>query len=148
MDRTEIAKELFLSGYNCSQAVFAAFGDLTGIDKETSLKIASPFGGGIGRMREVCGAFSGMLMAFGALYGNPNANDNEAKQKNYKTVQDFAEEFKSRCGSIICREILKNPPSDPVPTPRNEKFYKERPCVRMVMTATDILENYIINNKK
>ena len=146
MDRAEKVKEYFLSGYNCSQAVFMAFCDLTELDKEKAAKISAPFGGGMGRMREVCGAVSGMLMVFGALYGNTDPSDRNAKHEHYKTVQELADKFKERSGSIICREILKNPSSDPSPTPRSESFYKERPCVQMVVTAAEILDEYIKNH--
>ncbi len=138
-----MAKENFLSGYNCSQSVVLAFSDLTGVDKDTLLKLSSPFGGGMGRMREVCGAVSGMYIVLGLLEGYSDNKAYEQKKELYKTVQELAERFKVQNGSIICREVLKNPSSSPEPTIRDENFYKERPCVKMVMTAADILENYL-----
>lgn len=144
MDHSITAAELFLGGCNCSQAVFLAFTDLTGLDRKTAAKIAAPFGGGMGRMREVCGAVSGMFMVLGCLYGYDEDVENDAqKRQHYKDVQALAGKFREECGSIICREILKNPPSDPNPTPRTEEFYKKRPCARMVMTAARLLDEFI-----
>ncbi len=144
MDHSYKAGELFLTGSNCSQAVLLAFNDLTGLDDKTALRISSPFGGGIGRMREVCGAVSGMYMVLGLLYGYEEPGEKDANKKAlYKDVQALAEKFRSECGSILCREILKNPPSDPNPSPRTAEFYKQRPCARMVMTAARILDEYI-----
>lgn len=144
MDHSYKAGELFLTGSNCSQAVLLAFNDLTGLDDKTALRISSPFGGGIGRMREVCGAVSGMYMVLGLLYGYEEPGEKDANKKAlYKDVQALAEKFRSECGSILCREILKNPPSDPNPSPRTAEFYKQRPCARMVMTAARILDAYI-----
>lgn len=144
MDHSITAAELFLGGCNCSQAVFLAFTDLTGLDRKTAAKIAAPFGGGMGRMREVCGAVSGMFMVLGCLYGYDEDVESDAqKRQHYKDVQALAGKFREECGSIICREILKNPPSDPNPTPRTEEFYKKRPCARMVMTAARLLDEFI-----
>ena len=141
-DHSIRAGELFLAGYNCSQSVVVAFCDLTGLSEEFSAKLSSSFGGGMGRMREVCGAVSGMLTVAGLLYGY-GAPDDAAKKAHYTLVQALAGQFRDEHGSIICREILKNPPSDPNPTPRTAEFYKTRPCARMVMTAARILDEYI-----
>ena len=141
-DHSIRAGELFLAGYNCSQSVVVAFCDLTGLSEEFSAKLSSSFGGGMGRMREVCGAVSGMLTVAGLLYGY-GAPDDAAKKAHYTLVQALAGQFRDEHGSIICREILKNPPSDPTPTPRTAEFYKTRPCARMVMTAARILDEYI-----
>ena len=143
MDRGEKAAELFLQGYNCAQAVAIAFCDMTGLEPKFAAKMASSFGGGMGRMREVCGAVSGMLMVAGLLYGYDGPDEGEAKMEHYKLVQELAGQFREKAGSIVCREILKNPPSDPVPSPRTEEYYRQRPCVRMVYTAANILEQYI-----
>lgn len=145
MDHPNRAAELFTGGYNCAQAVAAAFSDVTGIDEAASARLASSFGGGMGRMREVCGAVSGMLMVVSQLYGYDHP-DPAAQKQCYAIVQDLAEKFRQQAGSIICREILKNPPSDPAPTPRTEEFYKQRPCVRMVIIASQILDEYIDQN--
>ena len=146
MDHGLKAAELFLSGYNCAQAVAVAFTDVTGLTEQQAAKMASAFGGGMGRMREVCGAVSGMLMVTGILYGyDPTAGD-DVKQAHYALVQKLAGQFREEVGSIICRELLQNPPSDPNPTPRTKEFYEKRPCARFVMLATKILEDYIREN--
>ena len=142
MDHSIYAAELFLEGYNCAQAVAVAFCDVTGMNKEQAAKLASSFGGGMGRMREVCGAVSGMLMVAGQLYGYA-APDQAAQMEHYALVQELAGKFREQAGSIICREILKNPPSDPKPTPRTEEFYKQRPCTRLVILSAQILDEYI-----
>lgn len=137
------AAELFLQGYNCAQSVAIAFSDVTGLDKGLSAKLASSFGGGMGRLREVCGAISGMLMVTGYLYGYDTPEEAEVKKGHYALVQQLAGQFREQAGSIICREILNNPPSDPNPSPRTEAYYKTRPCTRMVMLAAQILDAYI-----
>ena len=148
MDHSIKAGELFLSGASCSQAVVVAFEDVTGLDHITSLKVASSFGGGIGRMREVCGAVSGMLMVAGLLYGYEDPGEDDVNKKaHYQLVQELAGKFREQAGSIVCREILKNPPSDPNPTPRTAEFYAKRPCARMVILAAKILDEYIQTRK-
>ena len=143
MDHSMKAVELFKGGCNCAQAVAVAFSDVTGLDEKTSARVASAFGGGIGRMREVCGAVSGMFMVLGLLYGYDDPKDDAGKKALYQEVQALAEQFRQENGSIICREILKNPPSDPIPTPRTESFYQMRPCDRMVYTAARLVEEFI-----
>ena len=143
MDHVTLAAELFLEGFNCAQAVAVAFCDVTGMDKQTAAKLASPFGGGMGRMREVCGAVSGMYMVLGALYGYDNSDADSKKKEIYIEVQELAEKFRAENGSIICREILKNPPSDPNPSPRTAEYYAKRPCAKMVMTAARLMEEFI-----
>ena len=144
MDHGEKAAELFVSGSNCAQAVAVAFCDVTGMDPSAAAKLSSSFGGGMGRMREVCGAVSGMLMVLGALYGydDPGEQD-QAKKAHYAAVQALAGKFRERNGSILCRELLENPPSDPNPTPRTAEFYKKRPCARLVVCAAELLDAYI-----
>ena len=143
MNHVERAVELFVEGYNCAQAVAAAFGDLTGLDEKTAARMASCFGGGMGRMREVCGAVSGMLMVAGVLYGYDDPKTTKEKRELYAQVQAMAGQFREELGSIVCRDLLKNPPSDPNPTPRTEQFYKDRPCARMVATAARIMDEFI-----
>jgi len=144
MDHSIKAGELFLTGSNCAQAVVLAFSDVTGLDERTAKRLSASFGGGIGRMREVCGAVSGMMMVLGLLYGYEEPGEKDCNKKaHYQVVQQLAGRFREECGSIICREILKNPPSDPNPTPRTAEFYAKRPCARMVMTAARILDEYI-----
>ncbi len=143
MERDLYAAELFLNGYSCSQAVAIAFCDVTGLERDYCARLASSFGGGMGRMREVCGAVSGMLLVAGLLYGYDSPDDDKQKMEHYSRVQELAGKFREQVGSIVCREILKNPPSDPNPTPRTAEYYKQRPCARMVVLATRILEDYI-----
>ena len=143
MDHSILAAELFLQGYNCAQAVAVAFTDVTGMDKKEAAKLAAPFGGGMGRMREVCGAVSGMLMVLGTLYGYDNADADSKKKELYQQVQALAEQFREENGSIICRDLLKNPPSDPNPSPRTAEYYAKRPCARMVMTAARLMDEFI-----
>ena len=143
MDHGLYAAELFLQGYNCAQSVAVASSDVTGLTPEFSARIASSFGGGMGRMREVCGAVSGMLMVAGVLYGYDDPKTTKEKRELYAQVQAMAGQFREELGSIVCRDLLKNPPSDPNPTPRTEQFYKDRPCARMVETAARIMDAFI-----
>lgn len=143
MDHGMKAAELFLQGYNCAQSVMAAYCDRTGLTPDYAAKLSSSFGGGMGRMREVCGAVSGMLMVAGLLYGYDTPGDDTVKKEHYELVQRLAADFRQEAGSIICREILKNPPSDPNPTPRTAEFYRTRPCARMLVLAGQVLDAYI-----
>lgn len=145
MTHSEKAAELFTHGYNCSQAVFAAFCDVTGMDEKTALKLSSSFGGGMGRLREVCGAVSGAFMVAGMLFGYDSYDDDISKKEHYALIQDIAKRFKERNNSIICRELIQGLAKDtlPTPTPRNIEFYKTRPCLRFVMDAADILDDII-----
>ena len=143
MDHGIKAAELFLSGYNCSQSVAVAFHKEMGLTERQAAKLASAFGGGMGRMREVCGAVSGMLLVLSQLYGYDTPGDDASKKVLYTHVQALAGQFREENGSIICREILKNPPSDPNPTPRTADFYAKRPCAKMVMTAGMLLDRFM-----
>ena len=143
--RVERAKELFKKGYNCSQAVFAACADIYGIEDEAlALRLAASFGGGIGRMRQTCGAACGMFMLAGLENGSAIEGDAEGKMQNYALVQELAEKFKKENGSLICAELLgiAPKPQEPTPEARTEEYYKKRPCVEMVANAVRIfLEN-------
>ena len=143
------AAELFLSGYNCAQAVFGAFCDVTGLEFEEAMKMASSFGGGMGRMREVCGAVSAMFLAAGILYGYGDTGEDGAKAEHYKRIQAMAEEFRSQHGTIVCRELIASLKKDasPVPEARTEKYYKERPCAAFVRTAAECLDRLIRENR-
>ena len=143
MDHGIKAAELFLSGYNCAQSVAVAFHEELGLTEGQAAKMASAFGGGMGRMREVCGAVSGMLLVLSCLYGYDTPGDDASKKVLYTQVQELAAKFREENGSIICREILKNPPSDPNPTPRTADFYAKRPCAKMVMTAARLMEEFL-----
>ncbi len=137
------AAELFLNGYNCAQAVAVAFCDVTGLDADFTAKTISAFGGGMGRLREVCGAVSGMFFVLGHLYGYDTPGDDTVKMKLYQQVQALAGQFREKNGSIVCREILGNPPTDPAPCPRTAEYYAKRPCARMVKTAADLMDAFI-----
>lgn len=141
----EKASELFIKGYNCAQAVFAAFCDVTGYDEKSALLISSSFGAGMGRMREVCGALSGMFMAAGVLYASDDSDDSEAKKAHYERIQELAAEFRKRHETIICRELLKelSVTTSPAPDARTAEYYKARPCLQFVVTAAEILDDYI-----
>ncbi|MBR3269269.1 MAG: C_GCAxxG_C_C family protein [Oscillospiraceae bacterium] len=144
-DHEKRACELFSSGCNCAQAVLTAFSDVTGLDEETSMRISSSFGAGMGRMREVCGTCSGMFMAAGLLYGLSPGFDDREKAAHYARIQELAAQFKEEHGSLICRELLKGlkVTSTPTPDARTEEYYKVRPCIRFVRTAVRILEKYL-----
>lgn len=145
MNRIEKAGQYFLDGYNCAQSVTMAFAQELNMDEKTAARIASGFGGGFGRQREVCGAVSGMVMVASYLYGY-DAPDPEKQASCYQMIQTLCQQFKEKNNSIICRDILKNPPSDPTPSPRTAEYYAQRPCARMVMVATEILEEYLNKN--
>ena len=145
MDYGARAKENFLNGYNCCQAVFLACTDELGLDTETRAKIASSFGGGMGGMRQVCGAVSGMLMALGLHRGYTDPKDKEGKAAQYEVIRALADEFKRENGSIICRELLgldENFKPKP-PEERTEAYYKKRPCGELCRHAAEILEAYL-----
>ncbi len=147
--RSEKAQQLFKEGYNCSQAVFGAFSDDIGMELKSALRIASSFGGGMGRLREVCGAVSGMFMVAGIIFGYDEPKDTEAKKEHYQLIQELAERFKETNGSIVCRELLGlgKGPDNPTPEARTESYYKKRPCAEYVKCAAEIMEQYI-NEKK
>lgn len=150
MSKGEIAKKLFLEGYNCSQAVSMAFADEMGIDKEIVAKLASGFGGGIGRMREVCGTVSGIAMVMSMLYGYDDPKDNSQKAELYSRIQILGEQFKKDNGSVVCRELLSLDQKGfdaPTPENRTDAYYKKRPCPELVEYAADILEEYLTKNK-
>ena len=149
--RVEKAKTLFHQGFNCSQAVFAACADIYGIEDETlALRLAASFGGGIGRMRQTCGAACGMFMLAGLENGSAIEGDAEGKKQNYALVQDLAAKFQAENGSLICSELLgiAPKPQEPTPEARTEAYYQKRPCVEMVASAVRIfLENYELSIK-
>lgn len=143
MEHGKIAEELFLSGYNCAQSVTVAFCDLTGFDRDYAARLSSPFGGGMGRMREVCGAVSGMFIVLGHLYGYDTVGDDTDKKRLYEQVQQLAEKFRSQAGSIICRDILKDAASDPTPSARTAEYYASRPCAKMVRLGARLMDEFI-----
>lgn len=141
MTYKEKAEALFKQGYNCSQAVLLTFSDQLGLDKETALKLSSSFGGGMGRLREVCGAVSSMFMVAGLKNGYTDPCDQTAKKEHYALIQRLAEEFKKENGSIVCRELLglANGPDSPNASPRTEEYYKKRPCGELCGIAAEIV---------
>ena len=141
--RVKKAADLFEKGYNCAQAVTVAFCDLIGMTEQQAAMAASSFGGGFGRQREVCGAVSGMCLVLGMLEGYHDPNDQQGKMEQYALVQKLCGMFREEAGSILCREILKNPDTLPKPELRTPEYYNTRPCARMVYLAADILEEYL-----
>jgi C_GCAxxG_C_C family probable redox protein len=142
------AKELFKDGYNCSQAVLGAFCDDLNLDFESAMRMASSFGGGMGRLREVCGAVSGLFLAVGLKFGYSSPIDIDAKAKHYELIQQLAEKFKEKNGSIICRELLnvgENKESH-IPEKRTEMYYKKRPCAELVEDAAEIFEELLMSS--
>ena len=146
MTRKEKAMQSFLDGYNCCQCMMLAFEDLLTIDLDTALKISSPFGGGMGRLREVCGSVSGMFMVLGYIYGYDSPKDNAGKKDLYAHIQELARRYEEANGSIICRELLGlNVQHDTAtPSERTPEYYAKRPCAAKIGSAAEILENYLL----
>ncbi|MGL5317710.1 MAG: C-GCAxxG-C-C family protein [Bacteroidales bacterium] len=149
-DRVEKAVAYFKEGYNCSQAVFMAYADLFDIQPELAKAIPTSMGGGMGRLREVCGAVSGMFLLVSLKYPVLKGDDKETKKKNYTTVQQLAEVFTKKNGSIVCRELLQLDVKTQEPTPedRTETYYKRRPCVEYVADAARIFGEMLTENDK
>ena len=144
MNHADRAEQLFTEGYNCAQAVFGAFSEDVHLPPDTMMKLSSSFGGGMGRMREVCGAVSGMLMAAGLLYGYAGPEEGAVKADHYARIRELAEAFRERQSSIICREILgKRAEVGRTPEKRTKEYYASRPCVLCVRDAAEILEKYM-----
>lgn len=142
MMKGELAKSYFMQGYNCSQSVAMAFSEEMKMDIEQVKRLTIGFGGGMGRMREVCGAVSGMTFVISALY-------DEEKGDIYKRVQHVAGKFSEENGTFVCRELLGldiKGADDPIPEKRTKQYYKKRPCAELVELAGNILEEYLSNN--
>ncbi len=139
----ELAKANFKNGYNCSQAVLMAFAEELGIDAAQAAKLAQPFGAGMGGLREVCGAVSGMFMCAGLKFGG-----NPDKKAHYMLIQEMAEKFKELSGgSIICRDLLGLSQSDKsCAAPRTPEYYKKRPCVELVGDAAGIFADMLLKS--
>ncbi len=144
MDHGKQAAELFLQGYNCAQAVVIAFCDVTGMEPEFAARLSSSFGGGIGRMREVCGAVSGMAMVLGLLYGYESPEDIQSKKEHYVRIQEISGKFRDCYGSVVCKQLLKNASTDPTPEARTQEYYNVRPCAGFVYLAGKLLDEYIL----
>ena len=149
MSRREAAMKNFRSGYNCSQSIVKAFADLLPADEQMLLKMASSFGGGMGRLREVCGSVSGMFMVAGLLYGYDGPETGQVKADHYARIQELAHRFEEKHGSIVCRELLNLGirHDSPVPEARTKEYYKKRPCAEIIGDAAEILEQYIIKEQ-
>lgn len=147
-DHSKIAAELFCNGCNCSQAVLVAFAEDCGMDKVTAMRLSSSFGGGMGRLREVCGAVSGMFMVAGLLEGYVTEDGKEKKDAHYTRIQELAKEFTDIHGTYICKNLLGSlgKSTSPVSDPRTAEYYKVRPCVKFVITASEILDKHFFNN--
>lgn len=140
-DRTAQAVDYFKEGYNCAQSVAMAYSDVFKLDMETVKQISAPFGGGMGRLREVCGAATGMFMILGMQYPASDPTDMKAKEDNYAAVQRTAAKFKERLGSYLCADLLKIEckPQEVTPSDRNTEYYATRPCALCVAVGAEIL---------
>ena len=145
MSRADKAEELFRQGCNCSQSVFVAFCDVLGMDEKAALRLSSTFGGGMGKLREVCGAVTGAFMVLGVLYGYDDVTSQEEKVRTYKMIQDFASDYKEEKGTIICRELLGLKEGEDLPEPaiRTEEYYQTRPCIGACRYAAELVERVI-----
>lgn len=145
MTHGEKAEQNFRRGYNCAQSVLLAFGDITGLDDRTAAMLSSSFGGGLGRLRELCGTVSGAAMVLGLVKGYADPDDHEGKKAHYHRVQEFARRFREKNGSIICRDLLSGVQtvegSDP--EQRTEAYYKKRPCPALCRCAAEILDEML-----
>ena len=148
MTRGEKAKALFEQGYNCAQSMVLAFSDKVDMDEKTLTKLASSFGGGMGRLREVCGAVSGMFIVAGLLYGYDTPETGEIKHTHYARIQKLAGDFEKEHGSIVCRTLLglDTVHDDAAPSPRTSEYYAKRPCGGFIEDAANILDKYIKEN--
>ena len=148
MTHRTLAEQNFENGYNCAQAVLLAFSDLTGLEEKIALSLASSFGGGMGRMREVCGAVSGMFMVAGLLYGGNTTESRQEKTAHYARIQMLAAQFREKNGSYLCRELLAGvqTTTGAAPEARTAEYYKKRPCKLLCGDAAELLDRYILEN--
>lgn len=146
--RVDKATATFEEGYTCAQSVFATYADLFGMDRETALKLSSPMGGGIGRMREVCGAVSAMALLAGLKEGNANPENEEGKERIYLLTRQLAGKFREQFGTIICRELLgiEGMEESARPSERTQQYYEERPCPRLIAAAAGIIEEILLKD--
>lgn len=147
-ERVALARQYFESGYNCAQAVVMAYNDIMSLTADEAAKIAAPFGGGMGRMREVCGTVSAMTMLAGAIMPSFDPKNMEERKANYALVQEFAAAFRNENGDIVCRRLLGLEPRDEqketaMPSERTAEYYRKRPCVEYVATAARIVGEYL-----
>lgn len=146
--RVEDAVRTFESGYNCAQSVFATYADIFGIDKETALKLSSPMGAGVGRMREICGTVCGMAMLAGLKEGNTDPENDEGKERIYSLVREMSDKFRDENGTIICRELLGKTRREQSARPekRTREYYTDRPCSRLVASASRLIEEMLLED--
>ena len=149
-DRIQRAVELFMQGYGCCQSVVCAFADLYGLDEEMAFRIAAGFGGGVGRMRMMCGTVSALVILAGLERGQTRGEDREGKMACYQLVRELLETFKQRNGSIICADLLqmqgvKAETNTAQPDERNAEYYRVRPCARKVESAARVFAEYLSN---
>lgn len=138
------AARLFREGCNCAQSVFLAYSDLTGMDRDTAIRVSASFGGGMGRLREVCGGVTGAIMALGMICAPLDPSDQALKAEHYRRVQAVAERFREKNGTIICRELLGSMAgTGHVPAARTDEYYKKRPCEQMVRDGAAALEEVL-----
>ena len=145
MRRSEIAKNNFMRGLNCCQSVFCAFCDLTGLDEKTAMKLSAPLGGGVGRMREICGAVSAMMLVLGSVFYDADHPTTEEKSALYAIEQELAGRFREKYGSIVCRDLLRGIISDDAPAAeeRTAEYYAKRPCPEICAEAAALLEEFL-----
>ncbi len=148
--RADEAYGLFMQGYTCSQSLFAAFADIFGFDRETALRTAAGLGGGIGRMREVCGVVTAASLVIGLMYGATDGSDKNSKAFTYEKVREFAERFRKEKGTISCRELLGLDKAEEshIPEERTAEYYAVRPCPEITRTAALILEDMVAEYEK
>ena len=144
MDKRAYAQSLFSQGYNCAQAVLLAFQEEAGLDWDTAARLASSFGAGMGRLREVCGAVSAMFMVIGLRFGYATADQPEEKAAHYRRIQFLAQQFREKRETLICRELLQGVPTTAgvVPEERTREYYARRPCRDIIGDAAEILERF------
>ncbi len=149
MTHSQKAQDYFLQGYNCAQSVFTAFIDVTHVEEKEALKISAAFGGGIGRLRETCGAVSGMALVISHLKGYTTAQNQQEKSDFYALIQRVIAPFEQKAGSFVCRDLLKllENRSTPIVPLRDEKYYKERPCLGLVVLAAQLLDEWLQNEE-
>lgn len=149
MDYSKKAVELFNKGYNCSQAIVLAFKDILNIDEESLKSLSSSFGGGVSRLREICGCVSGMSIVLGLLYGNYDVNNNELKSKHYALIQKLSLKFKDEMKSYICADLLNlnRKPSSPIAEVRSKIYYETRPCGKYIAYMAKLIQKEIENHE-
>lgn len=150
-NKEQLARNYFKQGYNCAQSVFLAYAKDYGFDKTTALKLSSSFGGGMGRLREVCGAASSMFMIIGLEDGYTAIDDDDkSKTIHYQRIQELGKQFKEINGSLICRELLglkEDEDTSYIPAKRTKEYYQNRPCENIIGNACKIIDKYLANKK-